>query len=140
MARLILHSARRPPTLLPTRSGERRNPHAPAAHSPPQPLPELGMQGSRTEMVLMPLNQHSRTDGAMPHAAQPPEAGLAPHVACPGPTGTLQGAPAPSVHKGKGTTSVPGHQLAVRAPSPIGLIAEFTLFTLGELASAAAWQ
>lgn len=46
----------------------------------------------------------------------------------------------PSVRKGKGTTSVPGHQLAVRAPSPIGLIAEFTLFTLGELASAAAWQ
>lgn len=39
MARLILHSARRPPTLLPTRSGERRNPHAPAAHSPPQPSP-----------------------------------------------------------------------------------------------------
>lgn len=96
-------------------------------------------------MALMPPNQHSRTDGTMPNATELPAINHAPRAR--DRAGTPRGSSSAhrntargtvsSVRKGTGMTSVPGHQLAVRALSQINLIAEFTLFTLGELASAA---
>lgn len=142
------HSAWRRPAVPPTRSGEQRNPHAPGARSLSQPLPALGTRRSRTETARVPPNQHSRTDGAMPHAARLPATDRAPRArgragtprGLPGAHGDTARGPVPSVCKDMGTASVPSHRLAVRAPSPIGLTAEFTLFTRGEPASAAAWQ
>lgn len=124
------------------------SPHAVGSgeiHTHPQPIPAAAFTRARDAGV-------TNRDGA--HAPEPAQqdrqgdASRSPTAR--GGAGTPRGlsrahrntarGTVPSVRKGKGTTSVPGHQLAVRAPSPIGLIAEFTLFTLGELASAAAWQ